>query len=243
LVARKEEKMDELAKELKAKNQNLDVLIQRCDISNIQETERMLEYVLQKTSIDVLVNNAGLGDFAFFDKSKWERNHHMIQVNIVGLTFLTHKLVPFMVARGKGGIINVGSGASSITIPCAAVYSGTKHYINGLSESLNVDLVGTGVSVTQVCPGPVSTEGLGMKHLTSSEGASIVRITPKQCAYESIRAFDSGQSKVYPGFLFRWAMFFYSFVPTFMSRLACKVASYGFRAEERRMLERKPRNQ
>ena len=152
LVARDKSKLEEVANELK-RNQKVEVITEECDLSRGEDIERMVNSLLERIHIDVLVNNAGLGDFAFFDKSEWERDLKMMQVNVFGLTFLTYKLIPKMVERKKGGVINIGSAAGIVSIPMAAIYNATKHYINGFSESLALDLAGTGVVVTQVCPG------------------------------------------------------------------------------------------
>lgn len=239
LIARKRDKLEKLANELRTKNEKLELIIETCDLSNTQEVDKLADSILQKTQIDVLINNAGLGDFAFFDQSKLERNLQILQVNVIALAVLTQKLLQPMVERHSGGIINIGSAAASVTIPCAAIYNGSKHFVNGFTESLALDLAGTGVTVTQVCPGPVTTEGIDMKPLTSSFGPNIFRITPEQCARETIKAFDAKKSKVYPGFLFSWMMWFYSWVPTYVVTGVTKIASKGVRHEEKRLLDKK----
>jgi len=239
LVAKSGDKLEDLSNQLKSKNQNLDVVVKPCDLSNVEDVKRMLESLDNRPPVDVLINNAGLGDWAYFDKSEWERDLQMIQVNVIGLTMLTHKLLPKMVARGKGGIINIGSGASVVTIPGASVYNATKHYVDGFSESLLLDLAGTGVVVTQVCPGPVSTGGLNMEPMTKKGGPSLVQISPKQCVCEAIRAFDNKQSKVYPGFIFRWLLWFYSWIPSIVVRTIGKTLALGIRSQEQKAISDK----
>jgi len=239
LVARKADKLERLAEELKSKNPNLTVFVEPCDLSKTEEIERLVNSILNMTQVDILINNAGLGDFAFIDKSKWERNLQMIQVNITALTLLTYKFVPLMVARGKGGIINIGSGASCLAIPGAAIYTATKHYVNGFTESLSLDLAGTGVVVTQICPGPVGTDGQ-MKAL--SKGPSITQISPHQCVKEAIDGFSCKKEAVYPGFIFRWLIWFYSFVPTWAARLVGKGIAMGIRSQEQKLIEKKTVN-
>jgi len=237
LVARDKSKLEEVANELK-RNQKVEVITEECDLSRGEDIERMVNSLLERIHIDVLVNNAGLGDFAFFDKSEWERDLKMMQVNVFGLTFLTYKLIPKMVERKKGGVINIGSAAGIVSIPMAAIYNATKHYINGFSESLALDLAGTGVVVTQVCPGPVSTGGLEEKKLiTSSWRPSLIKITPQQCAKEAIAAFDAKKTTVVPGFFFRWGMWGYSFLPSWVSRVLGQFAAMSIRANEQKLLK------
>jgi len=237
LVAKQAEKLEELSNSLKSKNQNLDVIIETCDLSSVDDVNRMIDSVQRRANVDVLINNAGLGDWAYFDQSQWDRDLQMIQVNVIGLTMLTHKLLPKMVAMGKGGIINIGSGAAFVTIPGASVYNATKHYVDGFSESLNLDLAGTGVIVTQICPGPISCESNEPK--PTSRGPSIVKISPKQCVREALSAFESKQSKVYPGFTFRWLLWFYSWIPTIVVRTIGKTLAMGIRNQETKAITNK----
>ncbi|MDR2710505.1 MAG: SDR family oxidoreductase [Burkholderiales bacterium] len=104
--------------------------------------------------IDVLVNNAGLAlGMAGFDKASvddWER---MIDTNIKGLVYCTRALLPGMVARGRGHVINLGSVASEWPYPGGNVYGATKAFVHQLSNNLRADLLGTSVRVTNIEPG------------------------------------------------------------------------------------------
>ncbi|MCA9712950.1 MAG: SDR family NAD(P)-dependent oxidoreductase, partial [Myxococcales bacterium] len=86
---------------------------------------------------------------------RWERLEGMVTLNVVALTHLTRMLVPGMVERGRGGVLNVSSGFGLSTMPGVAVYVGTKHYVTGFTECLRAEVADRGVVVTQVCPGPV----------------------------------------------------------------------------------------
>ncbi len=81
----------------------------------------------------------------------------VVSADLVAVTRLTAGLVPGMVARGRGGVLNVGSGAGLTVVPASVAYTASKHFEDGLSEALRADLAGTGVVVTQVCPGPVDS--------------------------------------------------------------------------------------
>jgi len=109
--------------------------------------------------IDVLVNNAGLasgfGPLQEGDPQDWDR---MIDTNVTGLLNVTRALVPGMVARGRGHVINIGSVAGHETYPGGAVYCATKAAVDRITEGLRMDLLGTGVKVSTVDPGLVETE-------------------------------------------------------------------------------------
>lgn len=233
LLAKNRDKLEEVHRDLKSRNEKLEVIVEPCDLSNLQDVDRVINSILSKVQIDVLINNAGVGDFSLFDCSRWENDMQILQVNVIGLTFLTHKLLPPMVKRMKGGIMNISSGVVDITIPCAAVYNGSKHYVNGFCETLNMDLTGTNVHVTQVLPGPVSTD-IGKQQLGSLSVAGFIAISPEQCAKEAIKGFDNRATKVYPGFMYRWAMYLYSFIPNLVVVSFGKAAAWSLRREERR---------
>src|SRR5207247_6759013 len=108
--------------------------------------------------VDLLINTARVGDSGPFAKSDTARNEQMLLVDVMALTSLTRRLLPHMVAKRRGGILNVSSSAGFLPIPGDAVYAATKAYVTSFSEALRAELRGTGVSVCAVCPGPVRTE-------------------------------------------------------------------------------------
>ena len=112
----------------------------------------------EKISIDLLINNAGLGDIGPFATSELQRVKEMLAVNMTALTLLTRLLLPGMIARRRGAILNVSSSAGFLPIAGFAVYAATKAYVTSFSEAIRAELRGTGVVVTSLCPGPVRTE-------------------------------------------------------------------------------------
>jgi 3-hydroxy acid dehydrogenase / malonic semialdehyde reductase len=133
--------------------------------------------------IDVLVNNAGLsrGLAKLYedDPQNWEE---MIDTNIKGLLYVTRSVVPGMVARGRGHVINLGSTAAYITYANGAVYCATKAAEKSISEGLKIDLMGTAVRVTSVDPGMVETDFSKVRFRGDEERAAKVyqNITPLQ---------------------------------------------------------------
>ncbi len=135
------------------------------------------------SEIDVLVNNAGLsrGLTKVYedDPQNWQE---MIDTNISGLLFVTKQIVPGMVARGRGHVINMGSTAGYITYTNGAVYCATKAAEKAISQGLKLDLMGTPVRVTSVDPGMVQTEFSAVRFRGDEERAAKVyqNITPLQ---------------------------------------------------------------
>src|SRR5213083_2027753 len=159
LVARREDRLVELADELQREHPNLRIHIRKVDLADLAELQDLLQWLdREKLGVDLLINNAGLGDSGPFAKSDPVRNNEMTLVNVTALTSLTRHLLPQMIAKRRGGILNVSSSAGFLPIPGSAVYAATKAYVTSLSEALRAELRGTGVSVCALCPGPVHTE-------------------------------------------------------------------------------------
>ncbi len=210
LLARRVARLQELRAELVARHPGLTVLVLSVDLSDEQDVQRVLGEIRERVGdVDVLVNNAGVGDSALFEDAEWSRTRAVLATNVLALARLTAGLVPGMVARGRGGVLNVGSGAGLTVLPAAAAYSGSKHFVDGFTEGLRADLAGTGVVVTQVCPGPVSSE---FDQLAGSVGGMSggppqwLRISPAQCAREALAGFDRGAALVLPGRGYRLLM-------------------------------------
>src|SRR3954454_18100482 len=127
ILARREQRLNELREELRNRNAQLQVhtrVVDLCDNSQIEELVRSLEQ--NKIDIDFLINNAGLGDYGSVATSDIERDNRIIQVNIAALTFLTRALLPRMIERRRGAILNVSSSAGFLPIPGLCVYAATK---------------------------------------------------------------------------------------------------------------------
>src|SRR5271155_345077 len=158
LVARSADKLRQLASELE-KSHGTRSLILAVDLTEPGASA----YVLDQTTrsdiqIDVLVNNAGFGQYGKFAENDLEECLRQIQLNITTLTHLTRLYLPMMIDRRSGGILNVASTAAFQPGPLMAVYFATKAYVLHLSEGLANELSGTGVTVTCLCPGATATE-------------------------------------------------------------------------------------
>lgn len=130
--------------------------------------------------VDVLVNNAALEHVTHFETEALERIDQIVGVNVTGLIALTRLVVPGMIARGAGHVVNVASVAGLVPVPFNAVYSATKHAVVGFSRSLRLELRDAGVGVSVVCPGFVDG---GMFAEWGRPAPKISKaVTPKQVA-------------------------------------------------------------
>lgn len=158
LVVRSLHKITDLIEELDHEYQREVTAIEK-DLSKETAAEEIVTAIKERDiTIDCLINNAGFGDYGFFHKSDIEKTREMMQVNMVAVTELTRLLLPAMVKKGSGAILNVASTAAFQPGPLMAVYYATKAYVLSFSEALANELQGTGVTVTALCPGPTNTQ-------------------------------------------------------------------------------------
>lgn len=221
LVARRQERLEALAQELREQVQRTEIEVAPADLSRPEEVEALCAHLLDEHGgVDILVNNAGLGDFDLFERCDPAKLQTMLGVNMVGLTLLTRRLLPGMVARGRGGVLNISSSFGLTWMPFFSAYLGTKHYVTAFSEALRCELGGTGVVVTQVCPGPVATEfeeRAGNK--TFQEVPGFLQISAERCAEASLAAFERGRALVVPGLGMKVVAFAGSWTPRWLLRL------------------------
>jgi len=151
----------------------------------------------QGLAVATLINNAGFGLAGRFDAQPPERQTEMIDLNIRALTELCRAVLPAMLARGAGGILNVASTAAFQPGPNMAVYYATKAYVLSLTEALHQELKGRNVKVSALCPGPVDTEFFdvanvrGMLRKLAADAPSVVRA--------GLNGLDRNQAVVIPG--------------------------------------------
>jgi short-subunit dehydrogenase len=200
LVARSEEKLRAVAAELTSAH-GIAAHVIVADLARPDAAADIVKMLTDRAlTIDALVNNAGLGLTGPFMETDLRGELEMIQVNVVALTHLTKLLLPGMVARKRGRILNVASTASFQPGPLMAVYYATKAYVLSFSEALAEELRHTGVTVTALCPGPTETgfaaaSGVGSARLFTlmkpSSSAAVART-----GYE---AMQRGRRVVVPG--------------------------------------------
>jgi hypothetical protein len=226
LVARRRDRLEELRKELAGKHPALAVHVLPCDLADRAGAAMLMEAIVSQVgAVDVLVNNAGLADAGAFAQSDWVKTRQVLDVNVVALTFLTHKLLPPMIERGRGAILNVSSGFGLVFMPGLAAYVGAKHFVTGFTESLRLEARGRGVTVCQVCPGPVRTEFSQVAGVGPNLFSRLFGIGAEQCAREAVRGLERGRAMVFPGFRNRLMMWASRMTPRVVLRLVYGLAS------------------
>ncbi len=158
LLARSQEKLFALKKELEANN-DIEVFVLPMDLTQTDAVPRILRFLEEHSlEVDILVNNAGFGGMGTFVSRSWEQEDAMMQLNMRVLTELMKAMLPSMQQKGKGRVLNVASSAAFVPGPMQAVYHATKAYVYSLSLAVAEELDGTGVTVTVLCPGATKTE-------------------------------------------------------------------------------------
>ena len=228
LIARREQKLNELRDELNQEYPKIAISFRRTDLANLTELNELLEWLDHKgIDVDLLINNAGVGDSGAFATSNPIRNEQMTLVNIVALTTLTRHLLPRMIARGRGGILNVSSSAGFLPIPAFAVYAATKAYVTSLSEALRAELRGTGVSVCALCPGPVHTEFQEVAKRPGAQpdtGPEFVFVPVEQVVRDALAALEADRPLIIPGFPMKLGMFLVRIIPMPILRLLSRLS-------------------
>ncbi len=159
ISGRRQERLTRLAEQIN-NSCPAKVLTLRMDVTSRTEVEDCIKYLPDEwKAIDILVNNAGLAVGLDLvqegNLDDWER---MIDTNIKGLLYVTRAVLPYMVSRNKGQIINIGSIAGKDVYPRGNVYCATKSAVDSLTKAMRIDLLGKGIKVSQIAPGLVETE-------------------------------------------------------------------------------------
>lgn len=159
LTARRIDRLHELCTELKNKYQAETLPIQ-LDVQNKEAVKKAIEGLNSHWSkVDILINNAGLAlDTLKIQEGNIENWDAMLNTNVHGLLYITHAILPGMIERQQGHIINIGSIAGYEVYPTGNVYCATKHAVRAISQALRVDLLGNNIKITEIAPGAVHTE-------------------------------------------------------------------------------------
>ncbi len=200
LVARSADRLRQLASELE-KAHSTRSLILATDLTEPGAPA----YILDQTTradiqVDVLVNNAGFGQYGLFAENDLEECLRQIQLNVTTLTHLTRLYLPAMISRESGGILNVASAAAFMPGPLMAVYFATKAYVLHFSEALADELSGTGVTVTCLCPGATATEFHKRANATGMRFLKFGSMDAHTVAEDGYRALMAGKPVVISGF-------------------------------------------
>jgi short-subunit dehydrogenase len=226
LAARRENRLQELAAELA--RPGLEIRTHAVDLADPQQLEALID-ALSAERIDLLVNNAGVGDHGLFEKSEWARVQGMLDTNIRALTRLTHALLPQLLRSHRGAILNVSSIAALIPVPRMAVYAATKAYVSSFTEGLRAELRGYGVTVTALLPGPIDTEFFVRAErpgvASGVVNSGFFKIPAWQAVHEALEAAEHGRARIISGWQVWAVMLLVSALPIALIRLFLPIAA------------------
>jgi len=200
IVSRDKMKLDEIAEQL-GEQHGIKITPVAKDLSVADSADELFgELERMSIKIDILVNNAGFGLYGPFDKASYKTIVEMMQLNMVSLTKLTRLILPGMILRGSGRILNVASTAAFQPGPLMAVYYATKAYVLSFSEALADELSESNITVTALCPGPTFT---GFLKRAGVENSPLFRkwnlMSSEKVALAGYRGLLKGKTIVIPG--------------------------------------------
>src|SRR5205823_10779268 len=190
MAARRAARLEEVARQCRALGAKCTPVA--ADVTKPEDCQRL---VAAGGTIDVLVNNAGFAIFDDIENAKPEDLEAMMQTNYFGTVWCTQAVLPQMLARGKGTIVNVSSIAGIMGYARMGGYCATKFAMIGFSEALRDELLGRGVRVALVCPGTTNTEFFVKAERGKMPGASrlILAVKPERIARAIVRAAQDGK--------------------------------------------------
>jgi len=198
IVARRRDKLDALASQLKSKYQT-QVEVLTADLSKPDVMRFVEERISEDSALELLINNAGFGGYTPFAELDPDIAEDLINLQVLAVTRLTRAALPGMIARGHGSIINVSSrlafsgSLGSAQLPKRATYAGTKAFINTFSQLLQSELEGTGVQVQALCPGVVETEFHSHVGADTSRFPAGIVMKPADVVQASLAALKLGE--------------------------------------------------
>ncbi len=199
LVARSEDKLRGLADGLSEKH-GVSARVIASDLSRPEAPQEIFEQLAaDSVRVDALVNNAGFGSYGLFAETELEKELELLQVNVVALTHLTKLLLPGMIARRRGYVMQVASTAAFQPGPLMAVYYASKAYVLSLSEALANECEGTGVVVSALCPGPTETGFVAAAGMGDSKLFDRAVMDARTVAVDGYRGLLAGKAIVIPG--------------------------------------------
>ena len=217
LTARREDRLAALRAEIEAAH-TVRVEVIPLDLEQPDAPETLLAEVERRgITIHTLVNNAGFGLRGRFATLPYDEQIAMLQLNIVALTKLCRLVLPGLLARRAGGILNVASTASFQAVPYLGTYAATKAYVLSLSEALHEETRGRGVTVTALCPGPTATEFAARADMEKSKlmkGA----MSAKAVAQQAVAGYEAGRAIVVTGAPNKLGTLVVKFVPRALVR-------------------------
>ena len=215
LVARREDRLRTLAKELEATGVRAEVVT--ADLAEPDSRDALVAAVADRgLTVDVLVNNAGFSTTGPVHRSDPSREIAMIRTNVEAVAHLCTAFLPGMVERRRGAVLNVASTAAFQPLPGQAGYSASKAFVLAYSRAVHAELKGTGVTLTVLCPGPVETEFAEAAGITDEESKALPQImwvSAEEVARVGVEGMAAGRDVVIPGTVNRVGAVFANLMP------------------------------
>jgi short-subunit dehydrogenase len=222
LVARREAEMTALAAELQHAHPSLKIAVIPCDLTDFEQRAQLpLHLVALGWRVNLLINNAGLGDYGPFADGAWPKIGQMMEVNVMALTHLTHLFLPDLKTHAPAGILNVSSLAGELPIPDFAAYAAGKAFVSRFSEALRIELREHRIAVCALCPGPVKTEfgNISERPGETTPKMSSAYQTKEHVVRTGLRALTKGRPRAFPGFVVRATALLVNSLPSPLLRL------------------------
>jgi short-subunit dehydrogenase len=222
LVARRSDLLEQRREELVTLNPQLKVECWPVDLSDEASVEALASRIAGSVP-DLLINNAGLGDYGSAATAEWARLRQILRVNVEALTRLTHAVLPGMQARRTGFILNVSSVAGMAPMPEFGVYGASKAYVTSFSEAVRLEVRDYGVHVTALCPGPARSEFSTVATRPGDGQApsspEIFRVAPEDVVRAGLEGVAANRPRVIPGTVVRTVMLTAEILPKPLQRL------------------------
>lgn len=222
LVARSEDKLTALAADLKNQHGTRSHVIVK-DLARPDAAQQLVDELSRSgIQVDVLVNNAAFGARGTVAELPIQRQLDMLQLNVTSLTALTLLLLPGMIARGRGGVLNVGSTAGFQPGPMMAMYYACKAFVLSFTEALGEELRKTPLRVSCLAPGPTHTGFAAVADMEESNLFKLGAMDAATVARAGYRGFRKGRFLVVPGLKNKIGTFLVRLTPRFLVRKVVK---------------------
>ena len=222
LTARSEDKLESLRTELVEKH-NVHVEVVVADLAEVDAAVRLVDEInSRKLVVDIVVNNAGFGELGQFAEISLDRQMNMVRLNVVTVVQLTRLLLPEMIKRKSGGVLNVGSTVAFQPGPNMAVYYATKAFVLSFSEALHEELLESNIKVVCLSPGPTKTGFADDSGMSATKIFSANAMDSQSVAKAGFDAYESNRAFVIPGFKNKFGAFLTRLVPRSLTRKLVK---------------------
>lgn len=213
LVALPHESILDIAKQI-AKQYNISVVGYETNLTNENNIKSLADWIHQNYSIDILINNAGIGGTRYFDEVTTDYLDSIIQLNMIALVHLTHRLLPILRLQNKAFILNISSLAAFGPLPFKTVYPASKAFVSSFSRGLNAELKNTNISVSVAHPGGMATNPeIAARMDTHNALVKASYLSPEETAKICIEKTLAKKTIIVPGFTNKLSRFLIRIFP------------------------------